>query len=806
MAKRFICVHGHFYQPPRENPWLEVIEVQDSAYPYHDWNARITAECYGPNAWSRILNDQGKIMKIVNNYARMSFNFGPTLIAWLADQAPAVYERILEADRESLATHGHGSAIAQAYNHLIMPLANTRDKRTQVRWGIADFVSRFGRHPEGMWLPETAVDLETLDILAEHGITFTILAPYQARRVRPLDQEEWQDVEGGRVDPSRPYLVRLPSGRTITVFFYDGGTAHDVAFGGLLNDGHQLAARLLQAAPADDQPHLVHIATDGETFGHHHRFGDMALAAALETIEQSGEAELTNYAAFLEHYPPTWEAEIIEQTSWSCAHGVERWRSNCGCNSGMNPGWTQEWRQPLREAMDWLRDELAPRYEEAIGALLHDPWEARDDYIHVILDRSPENVQHFFERWQRHPLSKEEQVTALKLLELQRHALLMYTSCGWFFDEISGIETVQVIQYAARAIQLAREALGIDLESGYLEFLERAPSNVPEIGNGRVVYERFVKPAQIGLAEVAAHYAISALFENYPEQTDIACYTIQQQQAYKAEAGRTRLLVATVDVTSTITKEDAQFTIAALHLGEHNVLSGVLPDHHPEQYKALLEELKTSFEQADIPALLRVFDQHFSDQTYSLRTLFRDEQRKILTILLDSAIAESESSFRHVYEDNRLLMQFLHTLGAPIPRPFLAAAEVAIEAALRQVIADEEPDLARFDQLLDDAEQWGLAIDYTGLAYAMQQRLEALATAWHEHPEDSRLLQTLTALAERIPQLREPVNTWNVQNLAWDVRHTIYPTMKERADNDPEAATWVEQFQHLCDTLWLACE
>ncbi|MFW6150924.1 MAG: DUF3536 domain-containing protein, partial [Chloroflexota bacterium] len=381
--ERYVCVHGHFYQPPRENPWLEAVELQDSAYPYHDWNERITAECYAANGVSRILDAEGRITQIVNNYESISFNFGPALLAWMEGHAPEAYRRILEADRASQERFsGHGSALAQCYNHMIMPLANDRDKHTQVLWGIRDFERRFGRKPEGMWLPETAVDLRTLEVLAELGVRFTLLAPRQAKRVREAGAEEWEDVSGGQVDPKTAYTVRLPSGRSLQVLFYDGPVSRAVAFEGLLSDGERFARRLMDAfGQSEEGAQIGHIATDGESYGHHHRYGDMALAYALHTIEREGLARISNYGEYLEKNPPTHEVEIVENSSWSCVHGIERWRSDCGCSTGGHPGWKQAWREPLRQALDWLRDEMASGYEEEAGRLLKDPWHARDEYI-----------------------------------------------------------------------------------------------------------------------------------------------------------------------------------------------------------------------------------------------------------------------------------------------------------------------------------------------------------------------------------------------------------------------------------------
>ncbi|MFH1486971.1 MAG: glycoside hydrolase, partial [Chloroflexota bacterium] len=324
--ERFICIHGHFYQPPRENPWLEAIELQDSAHPFHDWNERINAECYAPNTASRILDAEGRIRKIANNYANISFNFGPTLLSWLEGKAPETYHAILAADRESQgAFSGHGSALAQVYNHIIMPLANRRDKHTQALWGIKDFEHRFGRSPEGMWLPETAVDLESMDVLAELGIRFTVLAPQQAGRVRPIGGRGWADVNGGRIDTTMAYQLLLPSGRKMNLFFYNGPVSHAVAFEGILANGEQFAQRIIGGfSGAQQSAPLVHIATDGETYGHHHKFGDMALSYALDRIKTGNLARITNYGEYLEKHPPTHQVEIIENTSWSCAHDVER--------------------------------------------------------------------------------------------------------------------------------------------------------------------------------------------------------------------------------------------------------------------------------------------------------------------------------------------------------------------------------------------------------------------------------------------------------------------------------------------------
>jgi alpha-amylase/alpha-mannosidase (GH57 family) len=487
----YVCIHGHFYQPPRENPFTGEVAAQPSAAPWHDWNARITEESYAANARARILGGDGEVQREINNYERISFDFGPTLLSWLEKGDPDTYRAVIDADAASaLRFGGHGSAIAQAYNHTILPLSNARDKVTQVRWGIADFRHRFGREPEGMWLPETAVDKDSLDVLAREGIRFTILSPYQAAAVESADGS-WAEVRDGSVDTRFPYLVELGEGRSITVFFYDGPLSREIAFNGLLEDGNDLAARLLVSlGEGGDGPLLAHVATDGETYGHHHRHGEMALAVALEAIDDGTRARLTNYPEYLANHPPSRRASIVDDTSWSCSHGVERWRADCGCRTGREPTGHQRWRGPLRSALDWLRDRLTGPFEGLGADLLTDPWRARDDYISIVLGEPP---QRFLDEHARPGLDAEGRRRAIGLLEIQEHAMLMYTSCGWFFDDISGLEAVFVLRHAGWVCQLAREFVGVDLEPELKARLEAAPSNLEGV-NGRVVYEREVSP------------------------------------------------------------------------------------------------------------------------------------------------------------------------------------------------------------------------------------------------------------------------------------------------------------------------
>lgn len=799
--ERYVCVHCHFYQPPRENAWLEAIELQDSAHPFHDWNARITAECYAPNGASRIQNWDGQIEQIVNNYAHISYNMGPTLLAWLEEESPDVYRSVIDADAESLELFdGHGSAMAQAYNHMILPLANRRDKYTQILWGIRDFQHRFGRDPKGMWLPETAVDLASLDIMAELGIEYTVFSPFQAQSVREIGAKEWEDVSGGNVDPTRPYLINLPSGRSIVAFFYDGPISQGVAFEGLLSSGEKFADRLLSGFDDKrDWPQILHIATDGESYGHHHRHGDMALAYALHAIDDGDDAELINYAGYLARHEPTHEALVHEDSSWSCVHGIERWRSNCGCNSG-GYDWHQEWRAPLRDSLDWLRDRLTGEYETAAKSLIKDPWKARDEYIQVILDRSRGNVTEFLTRHAGRELSDEEQITALKLLEMQRHAMLMYTSCGWFFDELSGIETVQVIHYAGRTVQLAQELFGDSIEENFLTRLEEAKSNIPEHKDGRVIYDKMVKPAMVDLEKVGAHYAISSLFEEYGPETDIFCYHAEMLDSVHESAGRVSMHSGQVRLTSTITGEAEDLAFGVVHFGDHNLLGGVRPFRNVDTYQEMKDELKEQFNRAEFPELVRTIDRHFESSNYSIRSLFRDEQRKILNVILDSSVEETAAVYRHLHEDHLPLMSFLSDINAPLPAAFDMTSEFVVNTRLRELFADPEFDLDEADNLLGEVQQWNIDLDSEDLGYVLSQTIDLLAEEYFDDPDNLELLDRLDDLVELAIQLPFEVNIWRSQNIYYNILQNRYQERLQEEDSD-ELQSWLEQFRQLGEHL-----
>jgi alpha-amylase/alpha-mannosidase (GH57 family) len=885
-SNRYVCIHGHFYQPPRENPWLEVVEVQDSAAPFHDWNERITSECYAPNGASRVKNKREQIVRILNNYARMSFNFGPTLLSWLADNAPRTYRMILDADRASARRFsGHGSAVAQVYNHIIMPLASQRDARTQIRWGIADFMHRFGRKPEGMWLAETAVNREVLDLLAQEGIKFTILAPSQCARVRPLQAAgeaaaglssrseaalssrseaersasaattnadssaslrndkasrvtanpspdspnpspaaatpspaapnpsldtpapshvppaAWQETPNASVDPTHPYLVQLDEGRSISIFFYDGPVSRAIAFEGMLNSGEAFASRILGTLAANpEQPQLAHVATDGESYGHHHKHGEMALSYALHYIEERGLATVTNYGEFLEKFPPQYEAEVNENTSWSCAHGIERWRADCGCNGG-KAGWNQRWRAPLREALDYLRDATAPLAEEIAAPLLIDLWEARDAYIHVVLDRTPANIERFLAQHATHTLSAEERVRVFELMELERHTQLMYTSCGWFFDEVSGIETVQIIAYAGRVLQLSAKlfgAAGEALEAEFLALLELAESNVQEIGNGAEVYRRHVVPSRVTLEHVGAHYAISSIFRAYRDHGSLFCYDLHRESYEVFTSGRGRVAQGRARLRSRITEETEDVCFAVLHLGDQN-LSAAVKRYTPadaESWEVFTEAARQSIRRANLPEFIRLIDHYFEGTLYSLTSLFSDEQHRILSSILNQTLSEVEGSLMRIYEEHATLLHFLAESNVTAPPALAVAAGFAINARLRKALEAEAYDTNQVAGLLARAHDDGVRLDDELLRYTADRRMKQAMVRLEGAAAESNALAVLAdavAIAESLNTLPMDVNLWQAQN--------IWNDLLRRSDAGYHSREWREGFSRLGTAL-----
>jgi alpha-amylase/alpha-mannosidase (GH57 family) len=801
---------------------LEVVEEQDGAYPYHDWNARITAECYAPNARARVLDDHGRITRLINNYARLSFNIGPTLLAWMQDSSPDTYAAILEADRRSAKRYGgHGSAMAQVFNHVIMPLQSERDQRTQIRWGVTDFRYRFGRDPEGMWLAETAVDDTTLELLAGEGIQFTVLSPYQAEATRERGARSWEDATGGRVDPSRPYQVTLASGRSIAVFFYDGPISQGVAFEGLLDSAEVFEQRLLDGFNGRPGPQLVNIATDGESYGHHHKQGEMALAATLQRLAARKDVTVTNYAQFLDLHPPTHEAKVVQRSSWSCAHGVERWRSDCGCAS--ETGRHQRWRAPLREALQWLQTELDRRYEPRAAGLFSDPWAARDDYHLVVLHRT-DHLAGFLDKHANHALTDDERATALELLEMQRHIMLMFTSCGWFFEELSRPEGVQVLHYAARAIQLGRILEGkdgrvapdetCDLEGPFLDLLAQAESNAPTFGAGRTIYDTLVRPAIADLRQVGAHFAISSLSWAYGTAERIGAYEVIRDDYELREAGRAKLAFGRLTIRSAVTLAETSIEFGVLHLGDHNFSCGVRDRGDDQTYADMCAALEHHFDIADFPHVIRAIDEHFDGDSYSLGTLFRDEQRRILDAILRTTIEETEATYHMIFRGRAPLMRYLTDLHAKVPAVLRSTAQIVINAELRKSLSSSQLDPHHVGSLLEESARFDVVLDTEGLAHTFGQTIDRLARSVGDHlaerddvfltfdDQDEIGIQRITTLIEVAATLPFDVDLATAQDVLWRTLRDHHIELRDRAAaGEKVAAIWEEALTGVAQSL-----
>jgi hypothetical protein len=782
VSDKWICIHGHFYQPPRENPWLEAIEPQPSARPYRDWNERITAECYRPNAAARVVDSQGFIIQIVDNYQRMSFNFGPTLMSWLEHHAPDVHAAVVSADRASARRFGgHGSAMAQAYNHMIMPLASPRDRATQVRWGIADFRRRFAREPEGMWLPECAVDTGSLEALAAEGIAFAVLAPQQAKAWRPPGGE-WRTAA---IDPGRAYKCALPSGRSIDLFFYEGATAQAVAFERLLVDGHQIVARMANRPGVEGGgPTLCHIATDGETYGHHHRYGDMALAWALSQVERGWNgARLTNYGEFRAAVPASWEVQIVEGSSWSCVHGIARWRDDCGCNSGGHPGWNQRWRRPLRDALDWLRDQVAATLDSTGRTLLRDPWAARDAYIDVLLG-GPSAREEFLAAQALRPLSGDERTRVLAMMEMSRHAMLMFTSCGWFFDELSGIETVQCMQYAARCAELLEQVAGRRVDLELVDRLSSARSNLEDEGDGRRVWQRRVQPARIGPEQVCAHVAVHALVEPEPARTlEVHGFDIEFVDRVERRSGRARMVAATVRVRSRLTEAATALCFAGLYLGEQHVTGGVRPPPMRAEWEQMIEDLQAALKTGDVFAAQRAIDRHFPGAQLSLGALLPGSRERVLAAVLGESIRDADDQLGESYDQHAPLIRWLVAHDLPVPEVLHTVAEATLRWRVLKNLDGRQPSFQALRDHMAEAAEVRVSLDTPEIALAASEGLRRLIDQLAASPDgtlDPVALDTLARAAEVAVRMKSAVDLWFAQNATWRLLDRM-PELRRRA-------------------------
>lgn len=769
----FLTIHGHFYQPPRENPWLEAVELQDSASPYHDWNERINKECYNPNSVAKIVDNRNKILDVVNNYEFISFNYGPTLLSWMEDYAPLAYERIIKADIESVQERdGHGNAIAQVYNHMIMPLANERDKQTQVIWGLKDFETRFGRKPEGMWLAETAVDDDSLRVLVENGIQYTILSPYQALKFKPIGDKDWTDVSWGNIDPACAYRYYIKSapGKYIDLFFYDGAISKSVAFDEILKDGNKFVRRLKEGI-SDHRNHsqLINIATDGESYGHHTKFGDMALSYVLRVRAKEEGFTIVNYAQYLEKFPPEFEVDIKQASSWSCFHGVGRWKEDCGCSTGGHPGWNQKWRKPLREALDYLRDELVAVFEKESPNYLKDSWGGRNKYIDVILDRSELSIKKFQKENFVKDLSEEQKVKAMELLEMQRQAMLMYTSCGWFFSEISGIETTQIMKYAARAMQLAQSFSKKDLEKHFLEILSEAKSNFPEFGTGKDIFEKFVKPSIVTVKQIASLWAISSLYRDFGDEEDVYCYKIKQHSYKKVQKGSAKFIVGHIEIQSKITLQSSNVMFALVQYSGGDFHCTIKEFSNESEYINIQKELFRVFMLNPLTEIIRALDEYFGREYFTLKDIFIEERRKILQTMLQGKMQKFAQTYQEMYTEGKSSIYHMQSLGLSIPDEFKISAGYTLSKQFNDLISNSRGflDSNIIQQAMDinfEVKKIGIEIDKTVTNKIFSQKISQNIARLAQSLEVQQAEATLE-LFDNIEKLELNIDIAEAQNI-----------------------------------------
>jgi hypothetical protein len=743
-----------------------------TASPYHDWNDCIYDQCYKPNRAARLLNSRGEISYITNNYRHLSFNVGPTLHAWIEKRHPTLATYIADADREATASLGEGGAIAQAYNHIILPLSEERDIRTQIVWGARDFAHRFGRSPKGMWLPETAVNTPTLEALAACDIDFTILAPHQCAAIRTTEGT-WSQTPGGNgLDVTKPYFMTLPSGRRITLVFYYGSIAHDIAFGGLLDNGDYFADALLSKLPRDDEPRLLTIATDGETYGHHHRYGEMALARATQRLCDSPDAVLTNVAAFLAHYPAKIECRIAENTSWSCAHGVERWRSDCGCHTGGEPGWNQRWRAPLRSALDRLRDRIDEVYENEMGRYCDSPWELRNDAIELYLmdfaDETPiedirERKTEFLKK-RCGSLAEEDTRKVLALIEAQRMRMFMYTSCGWFFNDIAGIETRQLMAYALRASEYIREISGTSFEDDFLRDLKKAPGNTPDAPTGYDVLMKYVMPLKRSVVGVAASAALMAT------SAGSSYYSFKVKSGGRAyPSGDMGLSVTKMNVSDVRTLESWNGASVVFSTGGLDDICRLTEKAAPSQ-----KDTWSAFYTGDIISITQYLEKSFELGPWRFKDLPQDDRDIVAAERTKDAEREHMEYAEELLASNQRLLVQLNMIGVE-SSPFLhAAASFVYEQRMADLATDAknildllEPE-SRLEVLLDEAHRIGIYPELSALVPAMEAAFrEKLISAMDRNDDDS--YAEALSLWERAMELRIEIGRWSIQNRMWAI-------------------------------------
>jgi hypothetical protein len=771
----YFAIHGHFYQPPRENPWTGSIEHQPSAHPFHDWNLRIGKECYGPNSASRILDPFGRIKELVNNYEYMSFNIGPTLMSWIRFQMPEVYERIKEADRKSVKRLGHGNAIAQVYNHIIMPLASREDRLTQIRWGIRDFEFHFGRKPEAMWLAETAINMDTVVDLIGEGIQFTVLSPTQAQAFRLFDEDEWTDSSNTDIDTTRPYRIypKDDQGRPLCpghldVFFYHPGLSSAVGFEHLLRNADTFGSRIRNAWDAENPaPQLVSVATDGESYGHHEAFGDMCAAWLFKYYAAEHGMQPVNFGWFLEHFPPKHEASIKnahgEGCAWSCAHGVGRWNRDCGCATGGGPDWNQKWRTPLRDALNHLKTAADEIFVAEFARISdRDPWAIRNDYIQIILE--PGNTQgrkNFLAQVLHHPENPEDLASALALLEIQKFCLFSFTSCGWFFNDIEGIEPMQNLRYALRAMELMRrfETWGNPLEAEFLGILARAVSNETK-KNGAELFVAHVRqhiPAWLrlmGEAAVRLHLQL-----DHPGSFELDSCRILVTEHCKAD--RQSLFQFHLEQPETMEHFDAAALVTQDSLDRTHLFIVEGFDAHakfifPYDLSKTVEQITKS-----IPKTLHL----------RAKELFTDSLQRINRHAANRNLNRLAEDFRDFARRYSLSLDCLADSSDALPGTMRECLSVSLNTEIYRIALRSlelvTPDLlAHGKELLIEAKTLGIHPSRAGLGERFHERIKNLLTLAMEQ-QDAETVTQITGLISLADWMQLDIDKTSLENLAY---------------------------------------
>lgn len=773
----YFAIHGHFYQPPRENPWTGEIENQPSAAPFHDWNDRIAAQCYSPNAASRILSGSGRIQDIVNNYEYMSFNMGPTLMGWIRTHLPDTYRRIQEADAKTLKRLGHGNAIAQVYNHIIMPLASPEDRITQIRWGIRDFETHFGRKPEAMWLAETAINMDVVVDLIREGIRFTILSPTQAECFRPLDVKnaEWKGCENTDIDTTRPYRIYPvdADGKKICdgyldVFFYNPWLSSAVGFEHLLRDANVFGKRIQDGFdPNRDEPQLVSIGTDGESYGHHEPFGDMCAAWLFQHYASEHNMVPVNFGWFLEKFPPKYEVRLknvhSEGCAWSCAHGVGRWYRDCGCSTGGGADWNQKWRTPLRDAMNFLKkfaDDVFVREMEKISAV--SPWDARNLYIDALIKpEEKERKEKFLDKILKDPKDKKARTTAIRLLEVEKFCMFSFTSCGWFFNDIEGLEPVQNMRYAERALELLRPFLPINhpLRDQFLSILGRATSNEHR-WSGTEVFVRYAMPDMPVAFKLLAERAVVLHLglEKFEEKSQL-----DSRLTASVVCSRKFETIVHASFDDADIGETTEATILALNDTMGRVTAVVFGGVRPEEvsfipnFNATVKDLQMQFPTAYI---------------VRMRNLMSDSLRHINQLLTNSRLEKVTQAFDGFAIQHGLSIDSLadqdHTLTDTMRKALSLEINAKIhEMALRYLKAHDETLLNEVHELVDEAKSLNTNFSFGGTGRMFHKKLSELIAAASEK-NDELVIKHITGLISMAGWLNLYIDKTSLENQAFE--------------------------------------